>query len=77
MSIDFDDFSSLLTVPPLACGKTSSLPKGSAANIHRSGTNSSTSSWTDTTERRGKPDAVYRGEETIEANFFCKEVFPY
>ena len=45
--------------------------------IHRSGTNSLTLSWTDATEHRGKPDAVYRGEETIEANFFCKEVFPY
>ena len=44
--------------------------------IHRGGTNSSTSSRTDVTERRGKQDAIYRGEETIEANFFCLKVFP-
>ena len=41
------------------------------SQIHGGGTNSSTLSWTDTTECCGKTDAVYRGEETIEANFFC------
>ena len=58
------------TVKPHPCQRV--LPR-----IHRGGTNSSTSSWTDATARRGKLDAVYCGEETIEANFFCKEVFPY
>ena len=59
------------SIYPLGRGKTSSLQKCSSANSsHHGGTNSSTSSWTDVTERRGKEDAVYRGEETMKANFF-------
>ena len=56
------------SIYPLGRGKTCRrvLPR-----IHRSGTNSSTSSWTDVTECRGKPGAVYHGEETIVANLFC------
>ena len=71
----------VFTVPPesiypLAHVKTSFLPKSSPAN----------SPWWDEflnlvldghNRKPHKPDAVYHGEETIEANFFCKEVFPY
>ena len=58
------------SIYPLARSQTSSLPMCSAANSPR-WANSSTSSWMDVTERRGKQVAEYLGEETIEASFFC------
>ena len=58
------------SIYPLERGKTSSLPKCSAANSPR---------WDEfinlVLDRRDqmprKQDAIYRGEETIQANLFC------
>ena len=48
-----------------------SLCRSVLLQIHREGTNSSTSSWMDVTEHRRIQDTVYHGEQTIEANPFC------
>ena len=64
------------SIYPLGRGKTLSLLRCSPY-IFLIGTTFSTLSWMDMTQLHGVADAVYCGEETVEANFFGKNVLPY